>query len=229
MTLKIDQGKNAPLARLKLAGRALLLAALLAGIAIAWLNRAALSPTALEAALSHSALAPLLYVAVHIAASLLFIPRALVAAAAGLMFGLWWGLLWATVGSLVGSAAGFLIARYINNGLLDLEALPRFGTYFQRAERGGWPVVALIRILPIMNSGVVNYALGLSKVRFGDYLLGSLLGQFPMTVAFVEFGAAGERAASGKAGWLVPTAIGLAALALAFALRHVLRRRAPTN
>ena len=88
-------------------GASLALAALVAGIALAWLNRAALSPAALEAALSHSALAPLLYLAVHIAASLLFIPRALVAAAAGLMFGLWWGLLWATVGSMLGSAAGF--------------------------------------------------------------------------------------------------------------------------
>jgi uncharacterized membrane protein YdjX (TVP38/TMEM64 family) len=229
MTIKVEPRKNSPLTKLKLAGRVLLLAALVAGIALAWLNRAALSPTALEAALSHSALAPLLYVAVHIAASLLFIPRALVAAAAGLMFGLWWGLLWATVGSMFGSAAGFLVARYINSGLLDLDSLPRFGNYFQRAERGGWPVVALIRILPIMNHGFVNYALGLSKVRFGDYLLGSLLGQFPMTVAFVEFGAAGERAATGKAGWLVPTAIGLAALALAFVLRRLLRRQAAKN
>jgi uncharacterized membrane protein YdjX (TVP38/TMEM64 family) len=211
-------------ANLQRAGRLLLLVALLVGIALAWLHRDALSPRALEATLSHSTAAPLLYVIAHIAVSLLFIPRALIAAAAGLLFGLWWGLVWATIGGVLGSAAGFLIARYLNSGLIDLESLPRVGPYFVRAERGGWPVVALIRIMPIMNHALVNYALGLTKVRFGDYMLGSFLGQIPSTVAFVEFGAAGERMLSGKAGWLWPTLIGVAALALAYGLRRVFRR-----
>jgi uncharacterized membrane protein YdjX (TVP38/TMEM64 family) len=213
-------------ANLQRAGRALLLATLVAGIALAWLHRDALSPRALEAGLSHSMAAPLLYLAAHVAVSLLFIPRALIAAAAGLMFGLWWGLVWATIGSVLGAVAGFLLARYLNSGLIALESLPRVGPYFVRAERGGWPVVALIRVLPIMNHSLGNYALALTKVRFGDYLLGSFLGQIPSTVAFVEFGAAGERMLSGKAGWLWPTLIGLAALAVAYALRRMFRREA---
>ncbi len=229
MTMKIEQGNNNSLAKLKLAGRMLLLAAIVVGIALAWMNRGALSPGAIEAAISHSTAAPALFLAAHVVASLLFIPRALVAAAAGLMFGLWWGLIWATIGSVLGSVAGFLVARSVNAGLIDLEALPRFGPYFLRAERGGWPVVALIRVLPIMNHTFVNYALGLTKVPFGAYLLGSFLGQIPATVAFVEFGAAGERAASGRPGWLVPMLIGLAALAISFLLRHVFRSRAPES
>lgn len=229
MTVKVEEGKNAPLAKLRLAGRAVLLAAIVVGIAFAWFNRDSLSPSAIEAAIAHSSAAPVLFLAAHTVASLLFIPRALIAAAAGLMFGLWWGLVWATIGSVLGSGAGFLVARYINSGLLDLEALPRLGPYFLRAERGGWPVVALIRVLPIMNHGFVNYALGLTNVSFGAYMFGSLLGQIPSTVAFVEFGAAGERAASGRPGWLVPMVIGLAALAVAFALRRVFRRQTPES
>jgi uncharacterized membrane protein YdjX (TVP38/TMEM64 family) len=85
-------------------------------------------------------------------------------------------------------------------------------------------VVTLIRLLPI-NHSFVNYALALTKVRLGDYLLGSLLGQIPSTIAFVEFGAVGERAASGKSGWLVPMLLGLAALAAAYALRYFFRKR----
>lgn len=220
------RAKNAAVANLQLAGRAALLVAIVAGIVAVWLHRDVLSPSAIETALSHSGAAPVLYLAAHIVTSLLFIPRALIAAAAGLMFGLWWGLVWATIGGMLGAAAGFLIARYLNSGLIDLEALPRVGPYFIRAERGGWPVVALIRILPIMNHSLANYALGLTQVRFRDYLLGSFLGQIPSTVAFVEFGAAGEQMLSGKAGWLWPSLIGLAALAVAYALRRVFRRAA---
>lgn len=213
-----------PLNRLKLVGRLLLLALLITGVVAAWLDRDALSPATIEAAVTGSAAAPVLFLAAHIATSLLFVPRALIAATAGLIFGLWWGLVWATIGSVLGSASGFLVARYIYGGAIDLETLPWFGAYLRRSERGGWPMVTVVRLLPI-NHSVVNYALALTKVRLADYLIGSLLGQIPSTIAFVEFGAFGERAASGKGGWLVPMLIGLAALAAAYALRYFLRKR----
>ena len=216
-------GRRMPVTRLKRAGRLLLLALLVAGFAVAWLDRDALSPATIEATLTRSAAAPVLFLGVHIATSLLFIPRALIAATAGAMFGLWWGLVWATVGSVLGSACGFLVARYIYGGLIDLETLPWLGPYLRRAERGGWPVVTAIRLLPI-NHSVVNYALALTRLRFADYLAGSLLGQIPSTVAFVEFGAVGERAASGKSGWLVPMLLGLAALGVAYALRYLVAK-----
>ena len=213
-----------PLNRLKLVGRLFLLALLITGVVVAWLDRDALSPATIEAALTRSAAAPLLFLAAHIATSLLFIPRALIAATAGAIFGRWWGLVWATIGGVLGSACGFLVARYLYSGLIDLETLPWFGPYLQRAERGGWPVVTVIRLLPI-NHSFVNYALALTKVGLADYLIGSLLGQIPSTVAFVEFGAVGERAASGKSGWLVPMLLGLAALGAAYALRYIFRKR----
>ncbi len=47
-----------------------------------------------------------------------------------------------------------------------------------------------------------------------DFPWGSLIGQLPMTVAFVQFGAAGARFAMGKLEWVQPTLIGLAILLL---------------
>jgi uncharacterized membrane protein YdjX (TVP38/TMEM64 family) len=212
-------------AALKLAGRVLLLLLVLGGMVEAWLHRDSLSPAAIDAALRDAPEAPLLFLLAQLVASLLFIPRALIAAAAGLIFGLWWGLVWATIGSVLGSVVGFLLARYVNSGLISLESIPRFGPYLIRAEQGGWRAVAFIRILPIMNHSFVNYALGLTKVPLGAYTLGSFLGQIPSTVAYVEFGAAGEQFLTGKAGWLVPTLIGFAALAGSVLLQRLVQRR----
>jgi uncharacterized membrane protein YdjX (TVP38/TMEM64 family) len=47
-----------------------------------------------------------------------------------------------------------------------------------------------------------------------DFTWGSLIGQLPMTVAFVQFGAAGARFAMGKLEWVQPTLLGLAILLL---------------
>jgi uncharacterized membrane protein YdjX (TVP38/TMEM64 family) len=145
--------------------------------------------------------------------------------AAGLVFGVWWGLLWAAIGSVVGALAGFLLARYVHASLFDRRQWARVTTILERVERGGWRMVTMFRLVPVIPHSLSNYALGLTRLRLGDYALGSLLGQLPLTIAAVDLGAAGERAMRGAADWLPPTAIGLAALALTVIVPAVVRRR----
>ena len=86
--------------------------------------------------------------------------------------------------------------------LIDLENLPRLGPVLLRAEGGGWRAVTVLRLIPVMPHSLTNYALGLTRLSLGAYALGSLLGQLPMTIAYVEFGAAGGRPMAGKrTGW----------------------------
>ena len=90
----------------------------------------------------------------------------------------------------------------------------RITAILERVERGGWRMVTMFRLVPVIPHSLSNYALGLTRLRLGDYALGSLLGQLPLTIAAVDLGAAGERAMRGAADWLLPTLIGLAALAM---------------
>jgi uncharacterized membrane protein YdjX (TVP38/TMEM64 family) len=210
---------RAPLSRLRLAGRVMVLGLLAAGIVAVWLNRAALDPNAIRATIeAHAAIAPLLFLAIHVVASLLFVPRTLLGLVAGGVFDFWWGLVWAATGSVLGAIAGFLVARYVNSGMIDLENLPRLGPVLQRAEAGGWRAVTMLRLIPVIPHSFTNYALGLTRLPLGGYALGSFLGQLPMTVAYVSFGAAGGRAAAGEHDWLLPALVGAAALALSILL-----------
>lgn len=171
-------------------------------------------PLLLSAEIGRTPAAPLLFLAVQIAASLLFLPRTLLAIVAGLVFGMGWGLCWAATGSTLGAIAGFLLARFINKGVIDFESMRRVGPYLERAERGGWRAVAALRLVPIMPHSLTNYVLGLSRIPLGPYSLGSFIGQLPLTIAYVNLGAAGERAFAGGADWVAPTVIGGAALLL---------------
>ncbi|HUB94479.1 MAG TPA: VTT domain-containing protein [Stellaceae bacterium] len=212
------------LSRLRLVGRVLVVLALAAGALYALRHRhAALDPIALSGVLAVHPNAVLLFLTLHIAASLLFIPRTVLAMAAGLVFGTEWGLLWATIGSVLGAVAGFVVARYLNSGLIDLESMPRLGPVLQRAEAGGWRAVAALRLIPVIPHSLANYALGLTRLPIGQYALGSVLGQLPMTVASVELGAAGGRMWAGTTGWLMPTLIGAAALLASLLLPRVAR------
>jgi uncharacterized membrane protein YdjX (TVP38/TMEM64 family) len=198
---------------------------LVAGAVAAWGWRTALDPAAIAAAVTRYPAAPLGFLVIHIAASLLFIPRTALAIAAGLLFGGRWGILWAEIGSVCGAVAGFLVARYIHPGLVDIRRITPLSSILGRIERGGWRAVALLRLIPIMPHSLTNYALGLAGMPLGAYTFGSSVGQLPMTIAYVDLGAAGGQFLLGGAGWLEPTLIGLAMLALTFVISAHFRSR----
>jgi uncharacterized membrane protein YdjX (TVP38/TMEM64 family) len=204
------------LARLSTLFRLLLVALVAAGIVAAVVYRGSFQPHALQEQIGGHGAAPLVFMALSIAASLVFVPRTVLAAAGGLLFGLWWGLLWTTISSTVGSVLGFLLARYVNGGLVDAEALPRLGPVLKAAEQGGWRIVALIRLMPLPNTPV-NYALGVTRLSLGSYTVGSLLGMLPASFIYAQLGASGEAALSGKH-WILPTVVALALLALTLIL-----------
>jgi uncharacterized membrane protein YdjX (TVP38/TMEM64 family) len=207
------------------AGRVLVLAALAAGAVLAWQHRLALDPDALSRAIAAWPAAPVVFLVVHVAASLCFFPRTVLAMAAGLIFGIGWGLTWAAAGSVLGAVVGFLVARYVNGGLIDPESLPRLGPVLQRAEAGGWRAVMALRLIPVVPHSLANYALGLTRLKLSSYTLGSFLGQLPMTLAYVDLGAAGERLWQGGTSWVTPTLIGFAALLASLALPRFARLR----
>ncbi len=205
--------------------RLALLVLLAAGIVLVWRWRGALDPRALGAAIAAYPAAPLVFLGVHVAASLVFVPRAVLAVVAGLLFGMTWGILWAAAGSVLGAVAGFCVARYLNAGMVDLEGYARIRPLLERVRRGGWRAVALLRLIPIVPHSFANYGLALTPLPLGSYAFGSLVGQLPMTIACVDLGAAGERLALGRAGWVAPTLIGAAALGLSLLIPVVARRR----
>jgi len=211
------------------AGRLIAVGLVAAGIVAAWQWRGLFDPLALTGLLAGNPLAPLAFMAVHVAASLFFVPRILLAFGAGLVFGAWWGPLWAALGSLGGAVAGFLVARYVYAGFVDRADPTRLKALLARADNGGWRMVALVRLLPLIPHSLTNYAFGLTRVRLLSYAVGSVLGQLPLTIAYADLGAAGGRVLLGGANWaaglLWPTLIGLGTLAVSLLIPVVLRRR----
>ena len=212
-----------PILGLRRTARLALLGLLAIGAASVWRWRAVLDPMTITGAIDRYPAAPLGFLIVHIAASLLFVPRTLLAIVAGLLFGMGWGIVWAAAGSVVGAMAGFLVARYINSGLIDAA---RLGPLVAQVERGGWRAVAVLRLIPVVPHSLANYALGLTRLPLAAYAFGSLLGQLPMTIAYVDLGAAGERLMLGGRSWVEPTVIGLAALSLSLLIPAIARWRA---
>jgi uncharacterized membrane protein YdjX (TVP38/TMEM64 family) len=201
-----------------------LLALIGAGMVAVFVERARINPDTLLALLSDHPWAPAAYVGAHVLASLLFVPRLLMAVAAGLIFGLWWGVALSTIGSMAGAAVGFALSRYLGAGFLGASSKPWLAALMRQVERGGWRAVLASRLLPILPHTPVNYAFGLTPIGWGPYLGGTFVGFLPSTVVAVSIGATGGRALGGT-DWTLPTLIGVAALVVSLALPKLMHLR----
>ena len=197
--------------------RLLGLIALAFGIAIAFVWRQAIDPIAIRDAIAAHPLAPVIFIALQVAASLLFVPRLVLGVAAGMIFGLWWGTLWAMIGCMLGGAAGFAVVRWFGaTGVLDTS--PGIGRVVERAETDGWRSGAILRLMPVPHS-VTNTLLAMTNLKWRDYLIGSFAGMLPMTLAQVDIGASGV-ALLGSGQWLIACLTLAAGIAATFLLKR---------
>jgi uncharacterized membrane protein YdjX (TVP38/TMEM64 family) len=118
-----------------------------------------------------------------------FVPGALSTLAAGAIFGVVWGVVWVFIAAVLGSSLAFLIARYVARDAIArrLASNPRFAAVDRAVGREGRKIVFLLRLSPLFPFTFLNYALGLTTVRFADYVLATP-GMIPGTILYVYYG-----------------------------------------
>jgi uncharacterized membrane protein YdjX (TVP38/TMEM64 family) len=168
-------------------------------------------------------------------ATVLLLPGSVLTLGAGAALGITRGFLSVWVGATLGAALAFLVSRHGARRRVELWAAkkPRFAAVDRAVGREGWKIVLLTRLSPVFPFIFLNYAYGLTPVRFWPYFLASLLGMIPGTLMYVYLGSLGRlglEAASGEGGFsaarLALNLIGLLATVLATVLITRSARRA---
>ena len=163
---------------------------LLSSAALYWL----LPPERIRELLSSlGAWAPWAYMAMFAVLPAFFFPVAVLALAGGVAFGLWQGALYTFLGAVVNCSVMFLMARYL--GRKQVEALvekrldPKWRQRLSKLEgREGFFLLIVLRLIPAVPYNLINYAFGLTGMRYPVYILASALGIIPGTVAFINIG-----------------------------------------
>ncbi|WP_139491353.1 TVP38/TMEM64 family protein [Brevibacillus dissolubilis] len=112
-----------------------------------------------------------------------FIPYFLVAGVNVVIFGPVFGFVLTWLSAVTGACLSFLLSRYVAHDWAQAKVghLPFFQKLNKHAERDGFRIVLMARLIPVIPSGVINMAAGLSKVSFTGFLLATLLGKAPIT------------------------------------------------
>jgi uncharacterized membrane protein YdjX (TVP38/TMEM64 family) len=119
---------------------------------------------------------------VYVQVILPFVPFVLVAGANVLVFGLFWGFIINYVMAVLGSCTAFMFARYFGHDRVE-HRLARYSTvkmFNKRMEEHGLFYVLLGRFIPVIPSTAVSLGAGVSKIKIRDFVLGTVIGKFPI-------------------------------------------------
>ncbi|MEM6432648.1 MAG: TVP38/TMEM64 family protein [Cyanobacteria bacterium P01_D01_bin.115] len=200
----------------------------LVATAVAIIGTGKLDQDQLQAFLTKAGLwAPILYILLYTLGTLLVLPSTALNLTGGAIFGPGFGLLWTSIGAVLAAAVAFIFARTAGRNIMSRRLAGRWQAMDAELSRGAVFYMFAIRLVPILPYGLVNFAAGLTSIRFQDYLLGTTLGTVPSVLPFVLLGSSGVQAV--QTGDILPLLGALMLTGLLVAGTTWYRRRSMSN
>lgn len=169
-------------------------------------------------------LGPLVFMAIYIVATVLFLPGSILTLAGGALFGPVLGTFYNLTGATIGATIAFLIARYLASDWVAEKTGGKLKTLLDGVESEGWRFVAFVRLVPLFPFNLLNYALGLTRIKLSHYIIASYICMLPGGFAYTYLGYAGSEAIAGGEGLIQKGLLALALLALVAFLPRLIKR-----
>ncbi len=156
----------------------------------------------------------LIFAAVYIVGTVLLVPVSILTIIAGLAFGLPIGFPLVVVSATIGATLAFLVARYLAKDKVEslMSKRPKFKAIKAAVSEGGWKVVGLLRLSPVLPFNLQNYFYGVTDITLLHYVPATFVGIMPGTLLYVYLGAAGKAASGDGGGALKWTFFGIGLL-----------------
>lgn len=145
---------------------------------------------------SHNEAALLIYAVVYIIATIIMVPLAPLAIAAGYLFGLVPSFAVSLIAATTGATLAFLLSRHLLARICERWLLvhPVMAATERSITDQGWLVVFLLRLSPIIPSHLLNYLCGITHITARQYISATLIGKTPLIFMLSYAGALAPRA-----------------------------------
>jgi len=130
--------------------------------------------------------APLIFILIYTAGVCLFLPGTLLTGLGAAIFGAYWGFVYVWFGAMAGASAAFFIGRTLGREFASTLIGDKLKKYDDGIERNGFATVLYLRLVYFPFTPM-NFGMGLTKVHFRDYFIGTGLGIIVGTFIFTFF------------------------------------------
>ncbi len=193
----------------------MLLVFIVAGITLVVFFRDQLDATAIQNWIEEAGnAAPLLFMFVYIVGTVFFLPGAVLTLLGGALFGPVLGTVYNLTAATIGAMLSFLVARYLASDWVEKKTGGKLKQLMNGVENEGWRFVAFTRLVPLFPFNLLNYGLGLTKIKFSHYSITTYIFMLPGAIAYTYLGYIGKEAATGGEGLIQKAMLALALLGL---------------
>jgi len=195
--------------------RAFILLLLITGIVLAFLFRDQLDIEMLEVWVNDAGVAgPIVFMLIYIIGAVVFLPGSVLTLAGGALFGPVLGTFYNLTAATIGAIISFIAARYLAHDWVEKKTGGKLKALKQGVESEGWKFVAFVRLVPLFPFNLLNYALGLTKIKLSHYSLATYICMLPGAIAYTYIGYVGREALAGDEAVIQKAMVGIALLAV---------------
>jgi len=130
--------------------------------------------------------APLVFILIYTVGVCLFVPGTFLTGLGAAIFGPYLGFIYVWFGAMLGASAAFFIGRTLGREFAASLVGDRLKKYDVAIERNGFATVLYLRLVYFPFTPM-NFGMGLTRVRFWDYVAGTGLGIVVGTFIFTFF------------------------------------------
>ena len=130
--------------------------------------------------------APVVFMVIYAGGVCLFLPGTLLTGLGAAIFGPYWGFVYVWFGAMAGASIAFWIGRTLGREFASSLIGDKLKKYDDAIERNGFATVLYLRLVYFPFTPM-NFGMGLTKVHFRDYFLGTGLGIIVGTFIFTFF------------------------------------------
>lgn len=126
---------------------------------------------------------PPLFIAVYALCATLLVPASVFVLSSGFIWGGPVGGSYALVGGTLGACLSYALARFLGADILRRFG-PRGVRIADQLQGATFRSFLIVRVIPVIPFAILNYGAGVARIRFGVFVLATILGLAPATYVF---------------------------------------------
>lgn len=139
---------------------------------------------------SFGAAAPFAFIIICIVKPVIFfLPSLGLTIVAGALFGPWYGAIYVAIGGAGSTVVGFYMTRWFGRKWIEqfLKGQKKMLKVDEKMEKAGFKTTLMLRLFSLPWD-LVSYSAGLSRVKFRDFYIASLIALAPTSFIYTYFG-----------------------------------------
>lgn len=142
---------------------------------------------------SYGNLSPAIYILAWAILPIFLFPVPALVLPGGMLFGFVEGSLYTLIGVFLNASIMFYMTRHMAKDLVSGLIYSKLSPEYQQKlrlhdQKSLWIFFAILRFLPVISYNLINYAAGLTELKYRNHITSTIIGVLPGTIAYINIG-----------------------------------------